>query len=279
MAAGRAIVEFEAPSLKWVDRGLALPRAWHRPWFTGLEKFDPSRPALFVGNHTLYGLLDVPHLLREIYKVHGVFPRSLGDRAHFVVPLWRDLLARLGCVLGSRDNCDALMRAGQHVLVFPGGAREAFKRKDEAYRLVWKDRIGFAHMAARHGYRILPFAAVGAEDAYRIALDAGELIRSPLGTLLRSTGLADKVLRCGEGVAPLALGLGYTALPKPERFYFSFGKPIRTPRLARHADDSEKMHALREKVRASIERQLVQLQTVRDADPQRSLGAALRGAL
>ena len=266
MAPGDPITDFEPPSLARMGRWLALPHAWHRPRFSGLENVDPSRPALFVGNHTLYGVLDVPHLAYELYRVHGIFPRALGDRAHFVVPIWRDLLSGFGCVLGSRANCEALMRAGQNVLVFPGGAREALKRKGEAYRLIWKDRIGFAQMAAAHGYPIVPFAAVGAEEAYRIALDAGEIMASPLGKLLRATGLADKYLRGGEELPPLALGLGPTLIPRPERFYFSFGKPISTARYRGQVDDLAAMHALRDRVRVSIEKQLVQLQQVREGD-------------
>jgi hypothetical protein len=81
------------------------------------------------------------------------------------------------------------------VLVFPGGAREVFKRKGEAYRLIWKERIGFVQMAAAHGYPIVPFASVGADEAYDIEFDAADLMRSPIGTLLRATGIARKILR------------------------------------------------------------------------------------
>jgi hypothetical protein len=260
------ITDCEPPSLATLDLWLALPQAWHRPWFTGLENVDPSRPALFVGNHTLYGVLDVPHLVHELYRVHGIYPRALGDRVHFIVPLWRDLLSRLGCVPGTRANCAALMRAGRHVLVFPGGAREALKRKGEAYRLIWKDRIGFVQMAAAHGYPIVPFAAVGAEEAYRIAIDAGEIMASPLGALLRATGLAKKYLRGGEELPPLSRGLGPTLIPRPERFYFSFGKPIATARCRDSVDDPDAMRALRDKVQMSIEKQLRELQQVRDRD-------------
>lgn len=41
-------------------------------------------------------------------------------------------------VLGTPENCAALMQAGQSILVFPGGGREVMRRKGEAYRLIWK---------------------------------------------------------------------------------------------------------------------------------------------
>ena len=85
-----AILAFKPPSLAVLRLWLAPARAWHRPSFVGVERVDPSRPTLFVGNHTLYGVQDVPHILYELERVHGIFPRALADRAHFVV-----LLARL----------------------------------------------------------------------------------------------------------------------------------------------------------------------------------------
>ena len=44
---------------------------------------------------------------------------------------WRDFLAGFGAVDGTRENCAALMREGESILVYPGGAREVFKRKSE----------------------------------------------------------------------------------------------------------------------------------------------------
>jgi len=266
MARHDPITDFEPPSVAALGRWLAPSRAWHRPWFTGLEHVDPARPTMFVGNHTLYGVIDVMHIVHELYRVHGIFPRALGDRLHFAVPLWRDLVSSLGCVLGTRENCAALMRAGQHVLVFPGGAREVFKRKGEAYRLIWKDRVGFVHMAAAHGYRIIPFASVGAEEAFHIAFDGAELMASPVGALLRATGLADKYLRGGEELPPLVRGLGPTWIPRPERFYFSFGEPVATLRYRNSIDDQDAMLALRAKVQASIERQLQNLLRLRERE-------------
>ena len=260
VAAGAATLPpFDPPSATRLRRWLTAARLWHRPKYYGLENIDPARPTLFVGNHTLFGIIDVPHIVSELQRVHDIFPRSLGDRAHFAVPVWRELLGAMGCVEGTRDNCAALMRARQHVLVFPGGGREVFKRKGEAYRLIWKERIGFVQLAAAHGYRIVPFASVGADDAFDIALDSEELMRSPLGSLLRSTGIAKRYLRGGEALPPLAHGLGPTLVPKPVPFLFSFGRPIATAAYRRRTNDIDAMLALRSKVATSIEVQLAQL--------------------
>jgi 1-acyl-sn-glycerol-3-phosphate acyltransferase len=97
-------------------------RAYHRPWFTGLDHIDPARPSLLVGNHTIFGMLDAPHMLARIYRDRGVYVRSLGDRFHFQIPGWGRFLKSLGVVVGSRENCARLMRSGAQVLVFPAAA-------------------------------------------------------------------------------------------------------------------------------------------------------------
>ena len=123
-------------------------------------------------------------MLLGLHERSGIIVRSLGDHLHFQVPLWRDLLTRFGTVDGTRENCEALMRAGEPILVFPGGAREVFKHKGEQYHLIWKNRTGFAALAIAHGYPIVPFAAVGAEDCYDILVDSddpAERARTPPG--------------------------------------------------------------------------------------------------
>src|SRR5271165_1349853 len=258
-----AVLAFKPPSLAWSRLWLAPARAWHRPFFMGLEHVDPSHPTMFVGNHTLYGIQDVPHILYELQRVHGIFPRTLADRGHFALPLWRDLLTTVGCVKGTRENCRALMLAGQHLMVFPGGAREVFEHKNEAYRLIWKERTGFVQLAAAFGYRIVPFASLGADESLHIVLDARDIMNSPIGKLLRASGIAAKYLRGRDELPPLVRGLGLTWIPEPQRFFISFGRPISTSQYRRRTDDVAAMGELRTKVAASIDAQLERLQRMR----------------
>jgi len=78
------------------------------------------------------GVLDVPLMLLGLHERTGVLVRPLGDHIHFQIPVWRDLLARFGTVDGTRENCEALMRAGESILVLPGGAREVFKHRESS---------------------------------------------------------------------------------------------------------------------------------------------------
>lgn len=254
-------------------RRATIPGRWYfRPRFFGLDEFDAARPALFVGNHTRYGLLDVPLMLAHLYERHGLFLRSLGDRFHFAVPVWRDFLRRNGVVIGSAANCDALMEAGESILVFPGGAREVFRRKGEEHTLIWKKRLGFARLALRHGYDIVPFASCGADDCYKVIVDANAILDRPrLTSCLEKTGLLS-LLRGGDAVPPLGRGVANTVIPRPERFYFSFGERISTAGLADQAGDEATLWRVRDRVAESIERQLAQLQEVREQDREERWG-------
>jgi hypothetical protein len=209
-------------------------------------------------------------LFMSIHEQTGRLARALGDHLHFGLPLWRDALKSFGAVDGTRENCARLFRAGEVVVVFPGGGREVMKRKGEKYTLVWKERIGFARMAIEHGVPIVPFASVGVEDMFEIVSDAEDLLRSPVGDLLRSIGVTDqKWFRGGDMIPPLAVGKGFAALPRLERQYFLFGEPIQTSPYAGRHEDREACFALRGEVKAAIEDEIHQLEEIRDSDPER----------
>lgn len=262
--------EFTPPSRAAVWAMTAPARAYFRPRYFGLERIRPHGKTLFVGNHTIYGLFDAPLLFAKVYKETGLAVRSLGDKAHFQVPGWREFLARLGTVNATRENTAALMRAGEPVLVFPGGGREVMKRKGEAYRLIWKKRIGFVRLAVAHGYDIQPFASVGAEEVYDIIADANDFAASKLGRLLLATPLGMELLRGGDMVPPIVRGRA-GPIPKRARFYFSFGAPIPTGKYRGRHEDDEAMFELRAKVERALLSEIAAMQAERahDAGAQR----------
>lgn len=266
--------DFQPPADREVRRlmALAAPWAWYtRPKVLGIENVpDHTRPLLFVGNHTLGGVLDAPLMFMELYRRKGIFLRSLGDHLHFKIPGWRDGLHRWGVVDGTRENCAALMAAGECILVFPGGGREVAKRKGEKYQLVWKRRTGFARMAIEHGCTVVPFAAVGVEDAFDIVLDADELLESPLGAPIRKLGVRTDV------IPPIARGIGPTAFPRPQRYYFQFRSPISTSALAGKHTDDDVCWNLREEIREEVTLGIAELRAFREKDPRRSFRTRVR---
>ncbi len=90
---------------------------------------------------------------------------------------------------------------------------------------------------------------------------------SPIGKLLRASGIADRYLRGGEELPPVVRGLGPSWIPEPQKFFISFGRTISTSRYRRRVDDPAAMRELRSRVAASIEAQFETLQRMqRDAN-------------
>ena len=255
---------------RWIDRLVALLEPVSRvtqPKLYGVEHL-PADGSLLVGNHTIYGFLDLPFMMAEIWKRRRLAVRGLGEHAHYAVPIWRDLLAVGGMVRGTRENVRALMRDRQTILVFPGGSREVNKRRGQQYQLLWRERVGFARLAIEHGYPIVPFAAVGADDMLDVIIDQNTPIYGHLARLYERL--------IGFPTPPIVRGVGLTPIPRPERLYFWFGDPIDTTRFGRRLDDTPAARALRDEVKQAI---LVGIQfqrDQRDQDPSREVLTRLR---
>jgi 1-acyl-sn-glycerol-3-phosphate acyltransferase len=270
MSGGRGTSLPRAPDRRQLDRLASIMAPLRRvtqPKVLGIEHI-PHRPVLFAGNHTRYGLLDVPFMMAELWTRRRMFVRPLGEHAHYAIPVWRDLLAMGGMVRGTRENVRALMRDGQSILVFPGGTGEVFKGRGQNYQLIWRERLGFARLAIESGYPIVPFAAVGAEEMLQVVVDRDMPIAAQISALMRRL--------VGLPLPPIPRGIGLTPLPRPERLYFWFGQPVETSQYGGAGEDNAAARAVRDEVRASVRTGIRILLTERERDPHRRLLTRLR---
>ena len=254
------------PTLELFQKVIRPLRFYFHPALFGLDVVSSDKPALYVCNHTIFGLTDGVFLCAAAYEEKDVLIHVLVDDMHTKVPIWRDIAKDLGMVPASREACAQLMQDAEHIMVFPGGAREVCKQKGEAYQLVWKDHVGFAHMAIQFGYDIIPVASVGAEEAFEILYDSKDIMNSPFGKFLKLTGIADKYLKGGEIIPPIVKGIGKTGLPRPERIFIKLGERIETKSLMGLEDDQETLFALRDKVEASLENMIEELKEIKAND-------------
>jgi len=249
-------------------------------------------PVLFVGNHQLYGFLDLPLVVEEIQRQTGVLVRAL---AHPVVFQSSRRDADSADSADSANSTDSasrggpgainyeefgavpvgpralfkLLQRGEPALLYPGGVREAFKssKAGENYRLFWppaEEGSDFARVAARFGATVVPIAAVGAEDGFEMILDADELLALPvLGDRVAEAAKAAPEGRPGERfVAPVSA-------PKvPERFYFLFGRPIATGAV--DPRDKAACSALYAAIQAELEASIQYLLEKRKGDMYRA---------
>lgn len=253
-------------TLERLVRVLEPARKLVSPKLYGVENL-PDRGALLVGNHSVIGLLDAPLMCAELWK-RDIAVRVLGNHAHFKLAGWRHLLQSAGVVPGTPETAEVLMERGETILVFPGGGREVNKRKGEKYRLMWENRMGFARLAVKHGYPVVPFASVGAEDAFDVVVDVDNRFLAPVASLFeRISGSPDFL--------PIVRGIGPTPIPRPERHYYWFGQAIETAGVP--TDDDRAVRRVRDDTKAAVEAGIAFLLDQQARDPQRRLRARLRG--
>ncbi|MCM6774197.1 acyltransferase family protein [Nocardia sp. CDC159] len=255
------------------DSITAPVRAWTSPRFYGLDNIPDEGPVLLVGNHTLLGGVDAPLLVHEILVRRGRLVRGLAENVLMRVPPVRDLVHRMGSVRGTRANCRTLLANGEAVIVFPGGGREAMRRKGEKYVLKWEGRTGFARMAIEAGAPILPVAMIGADDVFDVVFDGDHPVMWPLRRTVEALGIRREL------TPPLMRGLGPTWIPRPERFYYSVGSPIETGSW-RDDDDLDAAAAdLQVVVRKALEEEIKFLLDERERDSGRTLWGRMRSAV
>lgn len=196
----------------------SLQRFYFRPTFLGAENLVPNKPAMYVGNHTIYGVLDSPILIDYLFNEHKIAVVSLADHMHFHIPVWKEVVKRVGGVDGVQEYAKEAMRQGYSILVFPGGGREVIKRKGEAYQLIWKQRFGFLKLAQEFGYDIAPFVALGGDEVFDLGFDANVLLKQKWFNKILSNPKIGSLLRQGEVIPSIPSHI----IPKRIPFYFQF---------------------------------------------------------
>ena len=240
---------------KWIKRLSALSKVYFTPTFIGAEQLDASQPAMYVGNHSLYGVLDSPLLIDYLYNEHQVAVVSIADHSHFYLPLWRSVVKKFGAVDGVPAYVREAMQQGYSILVFPGGGREVLKREGEQYQLIWKQRYGFLKLAQEFGYDIVPFAALGGDEVFDIGFDANKVVQHQYFQKLLQVPKLSHMLRKGEVIPSLPKHL----IPKRLPFYFKF-----MPRQSlMHIENLEQLQQFRDLIAAEIYTGLVDLRVLR----------------
>ena len=236
----------------------ALQRYYFRPTFLGAENLNPQKPAMYVGNHTIYGVLDSPILIDYLYNEHKIAIVSLADHMHFHIPVWKEMVKRVGGVDGVQAYAKQAMQQGYSILVFPGGGREVIKRKGEAYQLIWKQRYGFLKLAQEFGYDIAPFVALGGDEVFELGFDVNMLLKQKWFNKILSNPKIGSFLRNGEVIPSIPKHI----IPKRIPFYFKF-----MPRLSiDQIENMEDMIQFRDDLQQLIYAEIAALKVYRESD-------------
>jgi 1-acyl-sn-glycerol-3-phosphate acyltransferase len=177
----------------------------------------PDGGALLVGNHSHFGV-DSLAFFPAVLNATGRVPRGMALRSLFDVPVLRWIMHQLGAVEGTRDACIDLLRHGEMVVTYPGGAKDSIKGRDDRYTLKWGERDGFSDVALRAKAPIVPFAAIGPDEVFPVLNNRG-LVSAPF--------LGDASYK-----VPLLIPIA-----RRVPFQFHIGEPIEPPAVADDAGE------------------------------------------
>ena len=159
-----------------------------------------------------------------IHDATGRFSRAIGDNLFGQIGVVQDFLRRQGAVVGRPEVVERLLRAGNYVLVFPGGARDMERPYlTQRYRVLPHRGFapghgGYIKIALRTRSPIVPLAVVGAEEAHVM------LANLPPWLARR------RACRCSRCCC--------FPLPLPVKLYIRFGPPIALPGTPADAEGS-----------------------------------------
>lgn len=142
-------------------------------------------------------------------------PRIVRSMAEFWVPQlpWVNVIAARGGVLvGTPENCVAMLETGECVLAFPEGVRGMSKLFSQRYKLQ-RFGLGFMRLALETETPIVPVSVIGSEEQ-----QPGFANLPRVGKLL------------GMPSFPITLGFPWLGplgmLPLPVKYHLYFGEPI-----------------------------------------------------
>jgi hypothetical protein len=169
----------------------------------------------------------------------------------------------------------AAANAADDIPANAGGGREVAKLRGEQYQLFWRRGADFVRLAAATDALVVPFGAVGADDAFDLHMDTQEVLADPLlGPASRA--LVARVL--GPDAAPDEAIFPITRLPGSlvpsplpvsnlGRVYFQFAPPLDTRSVSRR--DRAACAALGADTKAAVEAAILDLLAFRARDPER----------
>ncbi|XP_013602973.1 PREDICTED: acyltransferase-like protein At3g26840, chloroplastic [Brassica oleracea var. oleracea] len=238
-------------------------------------------PVIYVGNHMLLGI-ELLQLAIHLLKEKNIMLRGLAHPMMFSKTVGSKLpdmqmfdSVRIGgAVPVSSLNFNKLLRSKAHVLLYPGGVREALHRKGEEYKLFWPQHSEFARIASKFGAKIIPFGVVGEDDLCQMVLDYNDQMKIPfIKNFIQEITQDATKLRNGEEGELGNQDLHVPGIiPKiPGRLYVHFGKPIETEGKRNELNDKEKAHDVYLQVKSEVERCMTYLKMQRESDPYRNL--------
>jgi 1-acyl-sn-glycerol-3-phosphate acyltransferase len=224
-----------------VKVALYLARFLYRDYFRceafGVDRVPDGR-VLVIANHSGQLPFDALGIAGALMfdRTPPRMLRAMIERFVPTVPFVSYLLARWGQIIGSPENCQRLLDAGEAILVFPEGSKGIAKPITKRYQLQ-RFGNGFVRLALAARAPIVPCAVVGAEE------QAPAFNVRPLARLL------------GVPAFPLMpIPPFFPIVPLPTRYRIYFGEPVTF--VGDPDDDDDVVDGMVKQVRNTIQSML-----------------------
>ncbi|KAK8589382.1 hypothetical protein V6N13_088233 [Hibiscus sabdariffa] len=247
----------------------------------GLAGVPNEGPVLLVGYHMLMGL-ELSCLVEAFLREKKIMVRGIAHPELFWGKMqsssnefgFSDWVKVMGALPVKAKYLFKALSTNSHVLLYPGGAREALHYKGEEYKLFWPDQPEFVRMAARFGATIVPFGTVGEDDIAELVLDYNDWMKIPVINERIKEAIQDGIRIRDETKGEVANQQLFIPgmLPKiPGRFYYLFGKPIKLKGREDLVKNREEANELYLQVKSEVEQCIDYLLKKREEDPYRSI--------
>ena len=210
--------------IEWLLPKMDLFSSYFDGEVVGFETLPNEGPMLLVGNHS--GGIIVPDTtvtLAAWYRERGVHDPLLGlalDSA-FGIPGFETLMRKLGEVPANHENASAALEAGNSLLVYPGGAKEAFRPWTDRNRIEFSGHKGFVRLALKSGVPVVPVVAHGGHHT-TFVLTRGDGFAEKIGLDKLRLNIAPVMFQVPWGLSvPVPLGF-----PLPAKIKVELGPPI-----------------------------------------------------
>jgi 1-acyl-sn-glycerol-3-phosphate acyltransferase len=234
-------------------RNLLLPAALLYRHYFRVETHDigrvPEGGVLLIANHS--GQFGYDGMMLAMAMLLASDPprlaRGMAEHLFARTPWAGTSLARMGSLIGTPENCIAMLEAGECVMVFPEGARGANKPFRNRYQLQ-RFGSGFLRLALETGAPIVPVGVVGAEE------------QQPGFANLESFGQRFNLPSFPITISQPWFGLLGSAFALPVKYHLWFGEPLRFEGDAWDRDPAieDKIEQVKDAIRALLARGLAE---------------------
>jgi len=139
---------------------------WHGYELWGLENLPTEGGCILLYYHGALPV-DYYYLVNRVLLLKETMINSVVDKFLFNMPGLKIILEAFCCTPGTVDSCAERLAEGKILGLAPGGVYEA-QFGDNQYKILWRERLGFARAALKANVPILPVFTENIRESFRV---------------------------------------------------------------------------------------------------------------